>query len=433
MQACYGIVFYLGKLAWPSHLLPLYEQDPSATPWEPSYLASLAVVILLTALSLWSRKRWPGLLICWLAYLLLLLPVLGLAQSGPQLVADRYTYLAAMPWGVLLAWLCAKILERLAPRPRARLVAWAAMVGVLLIFIVQSRSRVRVWRDEHTLWSTVVERAPQTGMAQANLALELNRRGEYALAIDHAQLALARLPGNRAAHLALGSAALQMGRYELAAEHLAVAVEIAEHIGRPDFAAMARLATALGGLGDRAGAKETFERLLARDPQEGEWEFQYGSFLASVGDYEAARAHLERAVQLRPGGTASYVRLAVVQRRLGNDREAVEVLRRGLRIRPGDVELQGELAWILATTADDSMRDGKQALSLAQAAGDASGGASRRVQEAIAAAYAETGDFTSAVEIVQRELSTSADMSPARRARLEAALALYQARKPYRD
>lgn len=432
MQACYGIVFYLRKMLWPSNLLPLYEQDPSATAWEPEYLVSLAVTLTITGVLLIQRRRWPGLLAAWLAYVLLLLPVLGLAQSGPQIVADRYTYLAAMPWAVVIAWSVAGVIRNVTTKLLSRLALCSLFTMTLWMFVAQSRAQVRVWRDEYTLWSTVVQRAPKTGMAHANLASELNRRGAFAQAIEHAERALARLPGNRAAHSALGNAALQLGDSARAAHHLAIAVEIAERIGKPDPAAVGRLAVALRGLGRQEQALELYESLIARHPNEAEWEFQYGSFLASIEDFAAARRHLMRATGLH-FEPAYCLRLAVVQKRLGEDREAVESLRRGLQAAPGNVELQSELAWILATTSDHDLRDGPQALTLAQAAVDASGGAHERAVEALAAAHAETGDFIRASKILHGELAPGREVSPARRERLQRALELYGDLRPYHE
>ena len=63
-----------------------------------------AIVFLLFSLGFFvARHRWPAGLACWIVYLLLLAPVSGVAQSGLQLVADRYSYLSCMVWAILLA------------------------------------------------------------------------------------------------------------------------------------------------------------------------------------------------------------------------------------------------------------------------------------------------------------------------------------------
>src|SRR5881628_897872 len=99
--SAYGVSFYLWKMVVPLNLSPLYERpltlDPSAMPFVLSY----GLVLALTAIVLALRRRAPGLLAVWFAYVVVLLPVLGIFQSGPQIAADRYTYLAGLGWALL--------------------------------------------------------------------------------------------------------------------------------------------------------------------------------------------------------------------------------------------------------------------------------------------------------------------------------------------
>ncbi len=73
------------------------------------------------------------------------------------------------------------------------------------------------------LWSTVIERAPNTGLAHTNMAVLLNSKGEYPLACEHSGLALSILPGNRTAHLALARCSTQLADFNAAREHLRAA------------------------------------------------------------------------------------------------------------------------------------------------------------------------------------------------------------------
>src|SRR3989441_241310 len=98
--SAYGLSFYLWKMVVPVNLSPVYERgliDPWATPFLLSYGLGLAITAIVLAL----RRRVPGLLAAWLAYIVVLSPVLGIFQSGPQIAADRYTYLANLGWAIL--------------------------------------------------------------------------------------------------------------------------------------------------------------------------------------------------------------------------------------------------------------------------------------------------------------------------------------------
>src|SRR2546429_699254 len=96
--SAYGLSFYLWKMVVPLNLSPLYPLSPIVNPWAMPFVLSYTMVLAITAIALALRRRVPGLPAAWLAYVVVLLPVLGIFQSGPQIAADRYTYLASLRW-----------------------------------------------------------------------------------------------------------------------------------------------------------------------------------------------------------------------------------------------------------------------------------------------------------------------------------------------
>src|SRR2546426_8325275 len=99
--SAYGLSLYLWKTVAPVNLSPLYELPPTVNPWAPPFLLSYGLVLAITAIVLAFRRPLPGLLAAWVAYIVVLLPVLGTFQSGSQIAADRYTYLAGPGWAIL--------------------------------------------------------------------------------------------------------------------------------------------------------------------------------------------------------------------------------------------------------------------------------------------------------------------------------------------
>ncbi|MBI2386861.1 MAG: hypothetical protein HYV14_12770, partial [Elusimicrobia bacterium] len=100
-QACFALLFYVRKTLWPSGLMPLYELRPPLDPAEPRFVAAAAAVAA-AALVCWRRRLsrpWLAASAFW--YAVLLFPVSGLFQFGPQLVADRYSYITTLPLAVL--------------------------------------------------------------------------------------------------------------------------------------------------------------------------------------------------------------------------------------------------------------------------------------------------------------------------------------------
>ena len=434
-QAFFGIVFYFLKNVWPTNLVPLYEQRPEASPFDPQNILAALLVVTFT-IALWRlRRRVPALLTAWAAYIVLLSPMLGLAQSGPQLVADRYSYIACMPWAIFAGGIVAKCWGR-----SSSAISWrrAAVAAVLFIataaLIVLTRGQTAIWKDSYTLWTTTLERRPDTPIAHANLAVILNQRGDFKRARKHALASLARLPGNRAGHLALARAAMELGDLPTAERHLRIGIEIGDAAGKRDPALMVSLATVLTRQQRYGEAEEIYRIVVALQPSVAEWHYALAGFLASRGRFKEAKASLDEVLRLEPNRVDACLRLGVVFESLDDFAGAISALERGLQIDPHDVNIRAELAWILATGPDDAIRNGPRALEFARGAVAGSSGQSPKAREALAAALAEIGDFATAAATVRNLLDDpNVKASEDARHRWTNELDCYLQRRPWRD
>ncbi len=105
-----------------------------------------------------------------------------------------------------------------------------------------------------------------------------------------------------------------------------------------------------------------------------------------------------------------------------------------LRSQPDDIVLLNETAWTLATNPNASIRDGAEAVELAQRAAQLSKGQEPAVLGTLAAAYAEAGRFPEAVKTAEQALALASSQNSAALAdSLRARIKLYQAGSPYRD
>jgi hypothetical protein len=158
-QSFYGLAFYLQKTLLPIGLSPIYSIPPDLDPLAAPYVVSAVIVIGLTIVLVAARRRFPAGLTTWAIFVVILAPVLGLAQTGNQIAADRYTYLPAVAVSALLAAGLARI--NLTPR--------LAMVPILVIAGLLTWKQVGVWRDPETLWRHAVSVNPGCYISNANL------------------------------------------------------------------------------------------------------------------------------------------------------------------------------------------------------------------------------------------------------------------------
>jgi Flp pilus assembly protein TadD len=95
---------------------------------------------------------------------------------------------------------------------------------------------------------------------------------------------------------------------------------------------------------------------------------------------------------------------------------------------------QNNLAWLLATCPDNSLRNGQKAVELAQQAVQLSGGKSPEILDTLAAAYAEAGSFPEAIETARQasDLSTAQNKKPLAEV-IQNQLKLFETHSPYHE
>ena len=108
--------------------------------------------------------------------------------------------------------------------------------------------------------------------------------------------------------------------------------------------------------------------------------------------------------------------------------------RKLIRSRPSDANLLNDTAWILATNPNASVRDGAEAVALAQRAVKLSGGREPAILDTLAAAYAEAGRFSEAVKTAQKAIDLATQQNrQTLAASIKARRQLYEAKTPFRE
>jgi tetratricopeptide (TPR) repeat protein len=150
-----------------------------------------------------------------------------------------------------------------------------------------------------------------------------------------------------------------------------------------------------------------------------------------AGDVTKAVEDWDRAIQLSPKDATLFVGRATCWSLSKQWDMALKDLNEAIRLDPGNVTARSNRAWLQATCPTAELRDGRQAIEDATQACRASGWRDGNHLTALAAAYAEAGDFTKAVEFQKRAMSyPKSDPTWTDRARKR--LQLYVEQKPYR-
>jgi len=152
-----------------------------------------------------------------------------------------------------------------------------------------------------------------------------------------------------------------------------------------------------------------------------------------IKQYEKAVLFFEKAIALAPQQGSLHLNLALAHQSGGDAGKAVEIYQTLLKARSNSANIKNNLALLLATTPDDSVRDGQAALKLASEVIAVAGENHPSPLDALGSALAETGDFKGAIEATEKSLAAARaigrlDLVP----KFQAKLKLYRSGKPYR-
>jgi protein O-mannosyl-transferase len=221
-NALVSYVLYLKKLLWPSGLAVFYPHPGLAL----SYWAVGCSALLLVAISVWvirERKNHPYLLWGWAWFLISLFPVIGLAQAGPQAMADRFTYVPLIGPFVMIAWGFPNFLARIPYRRHA--LAGMALAAILACGVM-SWIQVRYWKDSIGIFSRTVEVTSRNFLAEYNLAMAYMEKARLDDAIRHYRRAVEINPNHSTVQSNFGIALARKGQFKEAVEHYRKAIQI---------------------------------------------------------------------------------------------------------------------------------------------------------------------------------------------------------------
>ena len=208
-NALVAYVGYLAKMIWPIHLAGFYPHPTFLPAWQVAGSALLLMAVFIVC-GLTTRRR-PYLIVGWLMYIGMLLPVIGIVQVGDQAMADRYTYVPLIGIFVILAWGLPELFEKWHIRKVGFVICAALFLPMLMI---TTWLQVRHWSDNISFYEHMIKVTDNNFMAHYNLGVYLAEHEQIDAAITQYQKALSIKPGHADANNNLGNALVIKGRYK---------------------------------------------------------------------------------------------------------------------------------------------------------------------------------------------------------------------------
>jgi tetratricopeptide (TPR) repeat protein len=369
---------------------------------------------------------------------------------------------------------------------------------LLLVLGVLTWRQAAVYRNSETLWRDTLAKNPGSWMAHDNLGAGLLETGRLDEAMDHFRKSIQLNPNGVVAHNDYSAVLQRYGRWDEAVQEVRTALALGSRLvephinlvkilrrqgklneaveeyktilqlvppsepgrigladalcllGRPDEAipyyrevleanptnadVRTKLGLALIELGDLAAAGSEFSSVLQADPRNAKAIDGLGYVLAMQGRLDEARVRFLEAMQLDPKGAYPHLHYAMCLSAQRQAREAMVEYRKALALDDQLSPACNNLAWMLAVHPDPQIRNGKEAVELAERACRLTNDEQPFYLGTLAAAYAEAGRFSDAIATAEkaRDLARKAGLEKVAE-RNEQLLELYRVGQPYHE
>jgi len=397
-NALLSYIEYLRQTFWPTRLAVFYPHPNNALSiWQITLATTFLLAI--SAMAILLRKKRPYVLAGWFWYVGMLVPVIGIVQIGEQGHADRYTYLPQIGLFLLIVWTAVDFSTAWRVR---REYLWLVATATIAILSYGAVVQTSFWKNSEGLWNHTLSVTSNNDFAHNNLGFLYLRRGELDKAISHFKTALKIRSGNSETRYNLGTALVHTN-----------------------------LANALAREGRPEEAVRHYEEAIKLRPDYGDAYYNFGSMLFQQGRIDDAIAQWQKTLATQPNDAGAHTSLGNAFLQKGWPDKAIAHYQKALEIDPREVNARNNMAWVLATSSDASIRNGAMAVSLATQAVEISGGKDAIFYRTLAASYGECGKFADAIAAAEkgREIAISRGDSHLART-LERDIALYRADTP---
>ena len=306
-NAVVSYVIYLWQMIYPAGLACLYPKPINHLPfWQVG--GALGLLLAISGVIFAFRRKYPYLVVGWLWYLGMMIPVIGIVQISSRYVhADRYTYLPQIGVYLLLTWIVADLCAGWRHR---RMVLGGFSAIILSALIYSGHMQATHWRNSESLWTHTLAYTTNNPVAHNNLGAALAERGQVDAAIAHFQKALEIKPDYATVYDSLGIALAGRGQIDEAIAHYRKALEL-----KPDYVyAHNNLGISLADRGQIDEAIAHYRKALEINPNFAKAHNNLGAALAGRGQVDAAIAHFQKALEINPDYASARINLGVALR-----------------------------------------------------------------------------------------------------------------------
>jgi Tfp pilus assembly protein PilF len=297
---------YLGKIFWPHNLCVFYPRIMDL----PVIWVALSIVLIavITIISIFAARRAPFLIVGWLFFLGMLVPVIGLVQVGWQSMADRYLYLPIIGPIVMVLWSAESIARHMRSRLWIQPLLNALPAAVIALLAAVTIHQLTFWHDTQTLFNRALAVEPQNTLAHVQLGYFAAHDGRFGDAERHYQQAIHIDPTYFVPEFDLANLLLRLNQPEAALKYYEQAAA-----NQPTVAIIQNnWGIALEQLHRPREAFDHFAAAVKSDPNFAQAHLNLAQLFLSAGQLDSAESEFQATLRLSPDNPAAINGLAAV-------------------------------------------------------------------------------------------------------------------------
>ncbi len=364
--ASYSAMMYIVKMLFPFNLSNIYPYPNVDKPLSPSYYTGLLFIVLMAAFLYFARRQ--KLILFGVAFFYInIILVLQFVSVGQAVMADRYTYVAYLGLFMILSWPLdnkKNSFRNFFIPLKPLLIAGLAILSI--VCIIQTRERIKVWKNSETLWTDAIEKFPHSIVnAYVNRGhYYYNKTKEYDKALTDYRDALAIYPKIDIAWLNMGYIFFRRNQNDSSIFCYDRALEINPSL----WDALANRGAAKGKMGNYKGSIEDLSKSLELNPTYVDaWENRALAYTL-VGQHEKAIADYGKALEITPKDHSVINAIGESFQSLGKFRESIDEFNKAIALesRAGLYYLNRSYSWNALGDKQKALLDAKKAQNLGQ-------------------------------------------------------------------
>ena len=336
-NAITSYIAYLVELFLPINLAVIYPYEQSFSLWE--VFVKFVIFVIITALALKTHKKHPYFIVGWLWYVISLLPVIGLLQSGAQAHADRFVYIPFMGIYIVLAWGMPHFLQVI---KTPRIISMIIFFMILPVLSTMAWFQVGYWKNSNTLYAHTLAVTDNNWLIENNYGKVLEEQGRMKDATEHFRKAMNIKPESAVLHANFADNLYHLDEISESEEHHKMVISISKD-NSVTLKAHNHLALIYQMQRKNSEAIEHYTEALRINPNETKTLNNLAIIQAQTGDFQEAFTNFDKALKLDPENEETVNNLGLLSIKTGNLDKGVYYFKKALRLNPAYTPAQNNL------------------------------------------------------------------------------------------